>query len=190
MRCVADVPWNMEHGPWILGCAANDSAGLRGELCALPATDIAERCFLTALKLPRLTRDLLSMSVSDTALRVDPLLEGCRGRYDTRRSTKPAFATLFALDRELWSQCSSLELGLCSPDLGPSSLRRGSGMPHLRPSFADLENRPLVLGAMQQASVTTVLTRCTVGRVPDRVDPCLQSSTLYMDDHPIQLLTP
>ena len=92
----------MEHGPWILdlkfsGNIANDSVGLRGELCALPATHIAERCFLVALKLPRLTHDLLNMSESNTALRVDPLFEGCRSRYDTRLSAKVAFATLFYL---------------------------------------------------------------------------------------------
>ena len=97
MRCVADVPWIMDHGPWILGYAAKDSAVLRGELCALPATHIAERCCLAALKLPRLTHDLLNMSESVTALRVDPLFEGCRSRYETRLSAKVAFATLFYL---------------------------------------------------------------------------------------------
>ena len=62
-------------------------------------------------------------------------------------------------------------------------------MPHLGPSFADLEGRPLLLGAMQQASIATVLTRCKVGRVPDRVDRCLHSSTLRMGEHLMQLLT-
>ena len=88
---------SLDRGPWILGCAAKDSTVLRGELCALPATHIAERCFLAALKLPRPTHDLLNMSEPVTALRVDPLFEGSRSRYDTRLSAKVAFATLFYL---------------------------------------------------------------------------------------------
>jgi len=120
IRCVADVPWIMDHVPWILGCAAKDSAVLRGELCALPATHIAERCFLAALKLPRLTDAMLNMSESDTALRVDPLFEGCRSRYDTRRSAKVAFATLFYLGSRAVVTVLLIGIGTLIP--GPWSL--------------------------------------------------------------------
>ena len=117
----------MEHGPWILdfrfwGNIANDSAGPRGELCALPATHIAERCFLAALKLPRLTHDLLDMSESDTALRVDPLFEGCRSRYDTRLSAKVAFATLFYLGPRAVAKVLLIGVGTLLP--GPWSLEQ------------------------------------------------------------------
>ena len=120
MPCVAEVPWIMDHGPWILGCAANDSAGLRGELCALPATHIAERCFLVALKLPRPTHDSLNMSEPDTALRVELLFEGCRSRYDTRLSAKVAFAKLFYLGSRALVTVLVIGVGTLLP--GPWSL--------------------------------------------------------------------
>jgi len=125
--CSGVDTWIMDRGfqmlgLGVLGSVAMDSAGLRDRLCVLPATHIAERRFSAALKLPRLTRDLLSVSVSDTALRVEPLLEGCRSRYDTRRSAKVAFATLFYLGSRAVVTALLIGIGTLIP--GPWSLEQ------------------------------------------------------------------
>jgi hypothetical protein len=154
--------WVLDLRFWV--DITNDSAGLRGELCALPATHIAERCFLAALKLPRLTHDLLNMSEPDTALRVDPLFEGCRSRYDTRLSARVAFATLFFLGSRV--VVTVLRIGIGTLITGPWTLAQ-----------------------CNKASVATVLTRGTVGQVRGRADRGLHGSALCVGEHRMQLLT-